>query len=47
MWGNGTAYEYLGSKREDFLAYILRDELFAETPPQIHDVVPDVRSLCA
>jgi len=25
--------EYLGSKCEDFLAYVLRDELFAETLP--------------
>src|SRR2546430_2654245 len=33
--------EYLSSKRENTLAYMFRDELFAETPPQIHDVAPD------
>src|SRR3984893_19511107 len=46
--GDAAAYgEYLGSKREDFLAYVLRDKLFAKTPLQIHDVAPDLRSLCA
>ena len=31
--------------RENFLAYLLGDELFTETPPQVHDAGPDVRSL--
>src|SRR6516164_6373417 len=33
--------EYFASKREYFLAYMIRDELFSKTPPQLHDLAPD------